>query len=118
MAVPTRAKGLVLEQVYLSLDAAFKEVRRRLFVFCVCDCLVSFPWGFYTVAFKEPREFRIREAPTNKALMLPCIMCGASFLPLTFCRRSYINGTLRGTPSMVAHESVTAIGEEAHGMCS
>lgn len=33
MAVPTRAKGLVLEQVYLSLDAAFKEVRRRLFVF-------------------------------------------------------------------------------------
>lgn len=27
---PTRAKGLVLEQVYLSLDAAFKEVQMRL----------------------------------------------------------------------------------------
>lgn len=26
MAVPTRAKGLVLEQVYMSLDAAFQEV--------------------------------------------------------------------------------------------
>lgn len=34
VSVPTRAKGLVLEQTYLCLDAALEEVNTPLFVYC------------------------------------------------------------------------------------